>query len=592
MKELVRIPDALTLRRMVAAHCPLALYYIFRLLTCGPAMAASFMWNAPDENLQFGTGLVIFAVSLGLIVAATYTVVLPSFMTGVHEGVRTPRTVLVAVVVGGIDMTGGLAAIVLSGGWGSPFWHAWLASLIIPCLIFGVRWSLALAVGYIAVLTTVLSVTGEGANGSWIGSQRHLYVGAMVTLFLLSGVVGYLGDVCFELQRRKMQAEAALKNIGTMLEITRNVAVITTNVNEMMRRLARVIGERHHYDSVGIYLSGPDGREVRLAGWVGNFDDLQRYAQDPDHLIHRAVEEMELRSSRDGSSWNTAMPIHDGGSALGVLLTVSRAPPGYVSGMTGLSALVSQIAVGIRVADLRLRSDAAMTSYEWELLTGRIHDRITSSMYALVLHLESYARVAEREANPLAGRLSRLHPHGRHLLFYTRQYVYRLLPLMRGEIGLDYVLRHLARDFERLSGVHVQATVTGAGRPQSMSAVAVCYDTILSRMADVFHSGTASELQIGIDIEDQDIHLSIADDGVVESEDNEMAREGIERIRRLATDVGGNLRISESMGVGTRVLMDLANQDGNTRLDNPADHRRELFSENGHTGSAPGGGRD
>ena len=94
------------------------------------------MWNVPDENLQFGMGLVIFAVSLGLIVAATYTVVLPSFMAGVHEGIRTPRTVLVAVIVGGIDMTGGLMAIVLSGGWGSPFWHAWLASLIIPCIIF------------------------------------------------------------------------------------------------------------------------------------------------------------------------------------------------------------------------------------------------------------------------------------------------------------------------------------------------------------------------------------------------------------------------------------------------------------------------
>ena len=295
---------------------------------------------------------------------------------------------------------------------------------------------------------------------------------------------------------------------------------------------------------------------------------------------------MKLRSSSDGATWNAAIPIRDGGSLLGVLLVVSGESMRSPAGATGLGALVGQIAVGIRVADLRRRSDAAMTSSEWGLLSGRIHDRISSSMYALVLHLEATATRASREANPLAERLAWLHPHGRHLLFDTRQYVYRLLPLMRGEVGLDYVLRHLAREFEHLSGVRVQASVSGAHELRSMSAIAICYDTILNRMADVFHGGTASELNIDIDIEDQDIHLSIGDDGSVENDDNEIAREGIGRIRRLASAMGGSLRISESRGVGTQVLMDLANRDGSTGLDYPSDHRRKLFSENGNPGHA------
>ena len=578
MNESVRLSDLSMLRRMMA-HCPLALYFLLRLLTCIPPVAASFTRNAPDQNVQFGAGLIIYAVAVGLIVATTYTVLLRPFMTGGHEGIRERRYVFVVIVVGGVDMAAGLAAIIMSGGWGSPFWHCWLSSLIIPCLILGIRWSFLLSLVWIALLTTVLSVAGDGTDGSWAGSQRYFYVGAMFTLFVLSAVVGYLGDVCFELQRRKIQAEAALRNLGTMLEITRNVAVITTNVNEMMVRVAQAIGERHRYDSVGIYLTGPDGGHVRLSGWVGNLEELQRYVQDPDHLIHRAVEEMEPRSARDGSLWNTAIPIHDGDSILGVLLTVSTMPPKYVADTTGLSALVGQIAVGIRVADLRHRSDAAMTGHEWESLSGRIHDRITNSMYAMVLHLESYARIAERETNPLAERLAWLQPHVRHLLFYIRQYVYRLLPLMRGEVGLDYALRHSAIDFERLSGVRVRATVSEAYRSRSMPAVAICYDTILNRMADVFHSGTASELNIEIDMEDQNIHLSIADDGAVEEDDSSIAREGIERIRRLATDMGGNLRISESRGEGTMVLMDLANQDGIARLDYPADNSREPTSK-------------
>ena len=431
----------------MAAHCPLALYYLLRLLICVPPVAASFTGNSPARNLQFGPGLVIYAVALGFVVATAYTVLLRSFMTVSHDGIRERRSVLIVLVVGGIDTAAGLAAIVMSGGWGSPFWHCWLASLIIPCLILGMRWSLVLSVGCIGLLTAVLSVTGEGTSGSWAGTQRYFYVGAMFTLFLLSAVVGYLGDVCFQLQRRKLEAETALRNLGTMLEVTRSVAVITTNVNDMMRRVARTIGENHRYDSVGIYLSTQDSQQVRLAGWVGDLEDLQRYSRDSDHLIHRAISDLELRSTTDDSTWSAAMPIRDGGSLLGVLLIVSNEPARARSSIVGLDALVGQIAVGIRVADLRRATDSAMTYGEWEGLTGQVHDRITGSLYALLLHLGACATAAEREDSPMAERLAWLLPHNRHLLFYTRQYLYRLLPVLRVMVTWRHWSRNWAGSF-------------------------------------------------------------------------------------------------------------------------------------------------
>ena len=581
LTETIGLPGVSTLRRMMASYCPLALYYLLRLLTCVPPVVASLTRNAPDENLRFGIGLVIYAAALGFIVATTYTILLRSFMTGGHDGIRRRRSMIVVTVVGGVDMAAGLAAIVLSGGWGSPFWHAWLSSLVVPCLVLGMGRSLALAAGYVATVTAVLIVTGESIAGVWAGAHRYLYVGSMFTLFLLSGVVGYLGDVCFALQRSRTRAEAALANMGTMLEITRSVAVITTNVNEMMRRVAQTIGERHRYDTVGIYLSGPDGRDMRLAGWVGDPESLQRYAQQSDHLIHQAVSHMDTRSAQDDRSWSAAMPIRDSGSLLGVLLVAhegsGRAPPGA---RVLESALTSQIAVGIRTAGLRERTDAAMSGHEWELLTGRIHDRITSSLYAQVLHLGAYSKMAERENNPMAERLAWLLPHVRHLLFYTRQYVYRLLPLMRGERGLDAVFRHVARDFETMSGVDVRVSLSGPVGRLPLPGIVTCYDMVHHRMADVFHGATATEMRIDLEMTDHGIRLSIADDGAVEEDDNEMAREGIGRIRRLAGSVGGDLRISESQGSGTLIVLDLAIQDGGTTLDNSADRRRERIPEN------------
>ena len=294
--------DIMALKRIVATYCPLALYFLLRLLTSIPPVVVSFTQNAPDENIQFGTGLVIYAAALGMIIATTYTVLIRSFMMGMHDGIRRRRSVLTVVLVSGIDMTAGLVAIILSGGWGSPFWHAWLSSLIIPCLILGIRWSLLLAMGYVTALTAVLSVTGEGNSDIWMGTHRYLYVGAMFTLFLLSGVVGYLGDVCFALQRSKIRAETALSDLGTMLEITKAVAVITSNVNEMMSQVAQTIGDRHQYDTVGIYLLGPDGQGIKLSGWTGDFENLQRYTRESDHLIHQAISGLEIRTMRDGLS--------------------------------------------------------------------------------------------------------------------------------------------------------------------------------------------------------------------------------------------------------------------------------------------------
>lgn len=247
------------LRLVSATHGPAALYYLLRVLTCVVPVAASVTGNLPDENLGFGPWLVVFAALLGLTVATAYTSLLRSFMTGNHEGARSRGSVPVVVMVGGLDMVGGLAAVVLSGGWGSPFWHAWLSSLVVPCLVLGMRWSLVLAAVYAGVLAGVLSVTGEGVDGVWLGTHRYLYVGSMLTLVLLAAVVGYLGDVVFELQRSRRRAEEALAGLCTMLEVARSVAVMTTGVNEVMGRVARTIGERHRLESVGIYLVGSDG---------------------------------------------------------------------------------------------------------------------------------------------------------------------------------------------------------------------------------------------------------------------------------------------------------------------------------------------
>lgn len=97
------------------------LYYVLRLLVCVPPVIVSIMRAAPDANLQFGQELVVCVAALGVASATAYTWLLRPIMLIDHDGVRTPRTVAIAITIGTVDMVGGLVAIMLSGGWGSPF---------------------------------------------------------------------------------------------------------------------------------------------------------------------------------------------------------------------------------------------------------------------------------------------------------------------------------------------------------------------------------------------------------------------------------------------------------------------------------------
>ena len=568
---MIGLPSIDTFSRMFRAYCPLALYYLLRLITCVPALIVLLTRDAPDEYLDFGPALVAYAALLGLVVATVYTILLRAFMTESHDGVRRPKAILTVITVGTVDMLGGLAAILLSGGWGSPFWHVWISSLVLPCLILGMRWSLLIAAAYMAVCATAMGVTADTVP-VWACPLRYLYFGSMFTIVLLAGIIGYLGDVCFRLQRSRVRAERALVDLGTMLEVTRSVAVITSNINDMMRQVARTIGERHSYDTVGIYLSGPDGQDIRLSGWVGNFEDLERYTRQFDHILYQAIRGQEARPVMDEESWSAAMPIRDDDTLMGVLLVASERAGSVPPGNSGLDrALVSQIAVGIKIARLRQRATDSRTPYEWELLTRQIHDRITGSMYSLLLSLEAYAEKAVRQDNPLAPDMNRLIPPTRALFLDTRQYLYRLLPVLREEEGLDTVVRNLAAEFEGVSGIECDVSVSDNVPRLPLPVIVGCYDIMQYRLADIMHGSGASRVHLELNVQDDSLRLAISDDGATD-DDAETTGDGIEEIRGLASDMGGALEIGVSGDTGTHIIIDLSMPSGNDVFDQPAHH--------------------
>ena len=545
---------------------PLLLYFPFRLLTCVPPVLALLIQNVPEENLQYGPALIAYALIFSVAIAAAYTLVMTSQWVVGGAGARSLRVVLLVLAVGAVDAGGGLWAVWNSGGWGSPFWHMSLASLIVPCAAVGIRWTLGVAAVYLLMQACCLFFEGAGTVEVWFGPQRYLYIGTIATVFFVSAVIGFLGDISLELDKSRRRVKATLDNLGTMLEVAQNMAVVTSGVNDLMRRVAQTVGDRHRYDIVAIYVSEPGERELRLSGWLGEHEDFERYGPQTESLMRETAVEMKSQLVRSGRSWRAAIPIRGRESVMGVLVMGSDASDAGAGDATRLgNALAGQIAVGIQIARLRQGLTDAATSEEWDAITREIHDGISGSVYGLKLHLETYAESARREGNPLTRRLEDLVPPANELLLDTRSYIYHLLPALRGESCLFTLVENLVWEFEKVSDIPVHLSFSGvrAGEGRVPApVVAGFYHVLKHRMTDVMRNGTATELRVDLDVDSANIRLTVSDDGVIDDPGSAESRRTMEHISRAAGDMGGELEIVDSRGPGTRIVVDLAIKEG------------------------------
>ena len=547
--------------RLHAARGAMAVYVPLRVLTCLLPFMHLIPGLSSNRDGQYGLELAALVLLLTLLTTVPYALVLGSFLSDAHESARTRRSLLLVLTVGALDLASGLAIVAFTDGWSSQFRHYWTAALLVPCLVLGFRWSLTMGVTFIVITYLALSPTG----GNWSGSANdllYLQIGWAVSTIVISGVIGFLGDVVFELQRSRRSAEVARDNLETMLEITRQTAMITSGLNDLMRRVARVIGERHSCQMVGIYVVGSEDEGLRLVGWLGEFEVLRHHVRRGDSLVHEAISSMDARFVQDGRSWNAAIPIRDVDSAMGVLLIGSEGTDTDINRMTRLGhALEGHIAVGIQVARLRQRLGHAATPQEWELITRRIHDRISSSFYSFMMQLETHVEQIRPEGSPLTLRLESIVPTFAQLLIETRHYMYQLLPALRGQIGVDAMVDSMVAEFEKASEIPVRLTIGGSAAHVPIATTVGLYLLLQNRLSDILISPAATKVEVNLRMKSDNLSLRISDNGVENTADR------LTRMRELAGDMGGQLEIVPGRDGNTELALDVAMESSGGSLD-------------------------
>jgi signal transduction histidine kinase len=117
-------------------------------------------------------------------------------------------TFLAVYVLGLLDVALALTLVHLSGGWGSPFYHLAITSLVVPAYLLRPSASALLAGAFVAAYLAVLATAGTGTDGDWAHQGRASLFGHVMTAIMVVGAVQFLAQINRQLVRERDEKEA------------------------------------------------------------------------------------------------------------------------------------------------------------------------------------------------------------------------------------------------------------------------------------------------------------------------------------------------------------------------------------------------
>jgi signal transduction histidine kinase len=509
-----RVSGEMTMRSF-SAH-PVAVLVAFRW----PA------WVIALVPVLYGAGRAEHGVSLATLLLVTGLVLLVETVAvwrRDQEELNAPRMRRILLTIAAGDVALGLAAIYLSGGWSSPFYHYAVTALLVPTFLLrlapALLWCAVFVLGYLGVC---LSDAGGGDPGELVTRR----MGTLATPLLVVLVMWYLARLTGQRQRASEQAERALTETATLLHVSEAITANLATLEALLDAL------------------------VEAADRSGLFSALSIRAIDGGSVtVERSFGEIA------GEGVSLTLPLEVRGERLGTLIAVPVDPS--ASGQAEFAdALAQQVALGVYDARLFAQREELATQAERARIAREIHDGMAQSLYMLSLGLEACTDAAQEEHGELARRLQSLTGVSKQALWEARRYIFDLTPAAAGEASLLIMLENLTREFETVSRVPVTLAVEGEQRPASAGRAATLYRIAQESLANVFKHAAAGQVRVTLAYLPDALRLTIRDDGRGLPE-QPSGGYGLANMRRRAEDAGGVCTIERAEDGGTVVRVEL-----------------------------------
>jgi signal transduction histidine kinase len=190
-------------------------------------------------------------------------------------------------------------------------------------------------------------------------------------------------------------------------------------------------------------------------------------------------------------------------------------------------------------------------------LSRELHDHVGQVLTALRMELGSIDRLRARDDRPLANAVAEARQLVDNMVRTVRDLALGLRPSMLDDFGLQPALEWHVRDFVRRYGLQVDLSVEGGIDALPDSHRTCVYRVVQEALTNCVKHASASSVRVMLKGTDNDLVLTVIDDGVGLPQAEKQTGLGLRGIEERVRDLGGTFDIESTPGVGTSLTLRL-----------------------------------
>jgi signal transduction histidine kinase len=226
-----------------------------------------------------------------------------------------------------------------------------------------------------------------------------------------------------------------------------------------------------------------------------------------------------------------------------------------------IATLANQLAVIIKTRMLIEEKEKRILLEERNRIARDIHDGIAQSIAGALMKLETaqrqWEKAPEKSIHLVSDSMERL----RDSLKQVRQSIYALRPYPTERVGLQSAILQKINEFEKET--ELVFVFEERGKPEVISRMVekILFDTFQESVQNIFKHAKATNVEILLSYQKENILLRIKDDGVGFSLLEAMLKAqkephfGILSMNDSAEKIGASLQIDSKPGAGTEICM-------------------------------------
>lgn len=269
------------------------------------------------------------------------------------------------------------------------------------------------------------------------------------------------------------------------------------------------------------------------------------------------------------SVWS--FPVHTGVRQLGVLqlafvknydwLPSEESVLLQVAERVGLALTRCELVAGLSSRESQVRKLAShlqlVEERERKRISRELHDEAGQSLLCLRLQLEMLENSLPKRQKPIRDELRQARQQVETIIIEIRRLISALSPTVLEQFGLLAAIRHLLKEFLRVSTARVEMTIDLPDNLEISSATSmVVYRFVQEALHNILSHSRAKTVKISATLSDGQLVCQVSDDGVgfllheVQRQDNSFGLRGIsERVLLM----GGTVEIFSEPGRGATV---------------------------------------